>query len=100
MRRGRTATTWVDRDERTGRLYAVKLLQPNVPDYEQRIGRFSREVSNTRVLQHPNLVRVKGIRHSRGRCFLVLDYCEGGNVAELMRRQGGTLSFDEAVEIV
>ncbi len=56
-------------------------------------------MESTRALDHPNVVRVEETAYERGAFFLALECCDGGSVAALMRRRGGLLPSDEAVEI-
>jgi serine/threonine protein kinase len=60
---------------------------------------FQREIRNTLALQHRHVVRCLDHGYARGAFFLVLEYCEGGSVDQLMAQRGGTLPVDEAVEI-
>jgi serine/threonine protein kinase len=74
-------------------------MLPRVAADERAVQRFLREMANTRLLNHPNVVRVEATGYARGTFFLVLEYCDGGSVAGLMKQRGGTLPLDEAVEI-
>jgi hypothetical protein len=97
--RGGMGSVWLARHDRTGRLAAVKLMLPQVAADERAVQRFLREMTNTRILNHPNVVRVEDSGFSRGVFFLTLEYCDGGSAADLMKQRGGVLSVDEAVEI-
>jgi serine/threonine-protein kinase len=97
--RGGMGAVWLARQESTGREVALKVMLPQVAADERAIKRFLQEMANTRVLNHPNVVRLGDAGYSQGVFFMTLDYCEGGSVAGLMKRRGGTLPADEAVAI-
>lgn len=63
----------------TGDLVALKSLRKGFPT-----NRFLREFSCLVSLRHPNIVSCQAIEyHSQGR-YLVMDYCEGGTLRDLM----------------
>ncbi len=63
----------------TGEFVALKSLGKRFPT-----NRFLREFSCLISLRHPNIVACKGIEyHGQGR-YLVMDYCEGGTLRDLM----------------
>jgi hypothetical protein len=97
--RGGMGSVWLARHDRTGRLAAIKVMLPQVAADERAVKRFLREMANSRILHHPNIVRVEDSGFSRGVFFLTLEYCDGGSAAGLMKQRGGVLSVDEAVEI-
>ena len=96
--RGGMGSVWLARHDRTGRQVAVKVMLPQVAADERAVKRFLLEMTNTRILNHPNVVRVEDAGFSRGVFFLTLEYCDGGSAADLMKQRGGVLPLDEAVE--
>ncbi|MDJ0729406.1 MAG: serine/threonine-protein kinase [Crocosphaera sp.] len=63
----------------TGEFVALKSLAKGFPT-----NRFLREFSCLVSLRHPNIVACKGMEyHGKGR-YLVMEYCEGGTLRELM----------------
>lgn len=68
----------------TGELVALKDLNP------QRFptNRFLREFSYLVSLRHPNIVSCRAIEHHAKGRYLVMDYCEGGTLRDLMDAQG------------
>jgi serine/threonine protein kinase len=71
-------------ERRSGRLYALK-------DLEHRVfptNKFLRELTYLVTLRHPNIVACYALEyHASGR-YLVMDYCEGGTLRELMDLDG------------
>jgi WD40 repeat protein len=59
------------------RLVAVKLLSSDVP-----VGRAINEVEAASRLQHPHIVQVFEVNEHQGRMALVLEFVEGGNLAQ------------------
>ncbi len=59
------------------RLVAVKLLPNDVP-----VGRALNEVEAASRLQHPHIVQVFEVSEYQGRIALVLEFVEGGNLAQ------------------
>lgn len=79
---------------------ALKILAPKIVVRPPVIETFLREVENTKILQHPNLVRLLDSGYSNGKFFFASEYCDGGSAADLMQQRGGRLSIDEALPIV
>jgi serine/threonine protein kinase len=75
-------------DQRTGRSVAIKLLKEAARARPRMVERFRREARTLATLDHAHLVRVLDVGCEQGRDFLVLDYVEGGTLAE--RTEGGT----------
>src|SRR5262249_32333362 len=84
----------------TGEPVALKVLLPRVAAGERARRMCLREAENTKALRHPNVVRFRDVGCSGGAFFLTLEYCDGGNVAELLKRRGAPLAVDEALAIV
>ena len=97
--RGGMGCVWLARQDGAGQLAAVKMMLPQVAADERAVNRFRREVNNTRILKHPNVVRVEDVQFLNGAFFLVLEYCDGGSAARLMGQCGGVLPPDQAVHI-
>jgi serine/threonine protein kinase len=81
---GGMAAVWLARDERLGRPVAIKALSDLLAGDEAFVRRFSREARVVAGLSHPNLVRVFDFGDDP-RPYLVMEYVEGGTLAELLR---------------
>lgn len=65
---------------KTGKLFALKNLeQERFPTHQ-----FLRELRFLLSLQHPNIVTCHAIEHTQTGRYLVMDYCEGGTLRNLM----------------
>jgi pSer/pThr/pTyr-binding forkhead associated (FHA) protein len=96
---GGMARVYLARDERTGEELAVKIMLPQVAADEMARGMFLREVKNTEVLRHPNVVALRDSGCLGDNFYFTLEYCNAGSVHALMDIRDGTLSIDEATTI-
>ncbi|HEY8000795.1 MAG TPA: serine/threonine-protein kinase [Solirubrobacterales bacterium] len=78
---GGMAVVWLATDERLGRPVAVKVLSDTLSADHDYLGRFGREARVAAGLQHPNLVSVYDYDAGE-RPYLVMEYIEGGDLAE------------------
>ncbi|MFL5870949.1 MAG: serine/threonine-protein kinase [Solirubrobacterales bacterium] len=78
---GGMAAVWLATDDRLGRQVAVKVLSDTVADDSEFLDRFRREAKVAARLQHPNLVSVYDFDAGE-RPYLVMEYIEGGNLAD------------------
>jgi serine/threonine-protein kinase len=92
--RGGMGVVWRARDERLGRVVALKVLHPWVADDPELRDRFEREASALARLEHPNLVRLYDVLEDRGQTVLVMELVEGEPLETLV--SAGTRSWDEA----
>jgi serine/threonine-protein kinase len=80
--------------------YAVKVLPPEFAENAAALSRFRREAQIASGLQHPNIVQVIDFHETAdGRPYLVMEYLDGEDLAEVMARHG-RFSLDEALPIV
>ncbi|HET7230530.1 MAG TPA: serine/threonine-protein kinase [Longimicrobium sp.] len=92
-------------DVKLERDVAVKVITAVAPDADEagRLrARFHREATAAARLRHPNVVTVHdfGTDPALGIDFLVMEMLAGEDLAARMRRAGGPLPVDEAVEIM
>jgi serine/threonine protein kinase len=79
---------------------ALKVMLPQRAADRRDTNLFLREIENTKLLQHLNLVQLRDSGEFDGTFFFTLDYCNGGSIAQFMRQQGGRLPIDTALEII
>ena len=82
---GGMAVVWLATDERLGRLVAIKVLSDTLTAERDYLGRFEREARVAAGLQHPNLVAVYDY-NAGPRPYLVMEYVEGGDLADRLKR--------------
>jgi pSer/pThr/pTyr-binding forkhead associated (FHA) protein len=80
-------------------LWAVKFLKPQAELSELDRARFVREMEITLTMQHSALIRCVDCGDENGQLFIVMDYCNGGNLHELLRRSG-KLNVRRAVRLM
>jgi serine/threonine protein kinase len=97
--RGGMGAVWLGTDGVLGRQVALKRIGSapgaGTPDLE----RAEREARLAARLNHPHVVAVFDLVEDEGQHWLVMEYVEGVNLAELVRRDGA-LSPDEAAPLL
>jgi serine/threonine protein kinase len=79
-----------------GQQVVIKALPARAAVNEQARQRFLREMEATRALRHKHIITLLDSGSSQGLFYVVLEYCEGGDVSSLMVSRGGKLSLAEA----
>jgi serine/threonine protein kinase len=72
----------------TKKVFAIKVLKPQSDQTPQDRLRFLREMEIALKLQHVSIIRCTDCGEENNRLFIVMDYCNGGNLAELLARNG------------
>ncbi len=86
---GGTAVVWLAWDLITDRPRALKLLLPvSGPGAEERRERMRAEARALASLDHPHVVRVFDQGVHEGRDYIVMEYAEGGSLADELAREG------------
>ena len=94
---GGMATVWRARDEWTREIVAIKQLHPHVVADPVARARLERESEALRAVDHPAIVRPRGLIDDPDAPSLVMDFVSGRPLSE--RIAEGPLSPDEAVAI-
>jgi serine/threonine-protein kinase len=81
------------------RLVALKVLAPNLVQTQRAQDLFLREVRAVAQIVHPNVVTAFDANNIGGRYFLVLEYVDGPNLDQLVRK-GGPLPVGLACDYV
>ena len=69
--------------------YAVKVLHPEIQQHPDVLQRFEREARITSALRHPGIVQVIDFNTTPdGAPYLVMEYLEGEDLAQLLAREG------------
>jgi serine/threonine protein kinase len=84
-------------DQKLGRDVAIKVLPDAFAADAERLARFEREAKLLAGLNHPNIAAIYGIEAVDNERFLVLEFIEGEDLAEKLKR--GPLPLDEALEL-
>ena len=85
---GGMGSVYLARDTRVDKLFAVKLLSPELARDREYLIRFQREVDSLSRVDHPNLVSAVDWGEAEGYYYLVMPFIQGENVFELLLREG------------
>jgi serine/threonine-protein kinase len=96
---GGMGTVYKGVDEENRRLVALKVLPPEMAENPTLLERFRREAGYAAQLQHKNIVTLYEYGQEEGVHFLAMEYVEGIDLSEYIRRQG-TIDPEEARRIV
>src|SRR5262249_49977736 len=67
------------------RLVALKMIKAQEGASEGELLRFRSEAEAVARLQHPNIVQIYDVGEQEGRPYLVLEFVDGGNLADLLK---------------
>ena len=84
---GGMGVVWHARDQELERDVAVKLLRPFIAHDSEQARRFHREARTLAALTHENIVRVYDYVSHGEQSFLVMEYIDGGNLAQTTRKR-------------
>jgi len=83
-----------------GAAVALKVLLPQVVVDAEARDLFLREIDVTRTLRHPNIVELIDYGTDGDGFFFAMEFCAGGNVYALLKREGRALPLPVAGRIV
>ena len=98
--KGGMGAVYLGRRTRDGGPVAVKVLIPRVAASESMRQKFLREIDSATRLKHDHVVQVLGRGCGESGVYLVMEYCPGGNLAELLARRGEKLVLAEAAPLM
>lgn len=78
---------------------AIKVLPKKKVTDKSYLDRFYREAKAAASLNHPNVVRIYDINNVKDTHYMVMEYVEGADLYEAVRKDG-PLPFDEAVDAI
>lgn len=85
--KGGMGTVYLARDQRLGRLVAVKVLNAAELN-EDRKARFLREAKSAAAIRHQNVATIYEVDETAdGLPFIVMEYCEGETLSQKIRRR-------------
>lgn len=89
--------TWLARDRARDRLVVLKEPLDRYQSDEKAREAVLREARLAARVRHPNVVAVEEVVEGKGNPVIVMEYLEGGSLADLLRSRGGPLPWREAV---
>lgn len=93
---GGMSSVYLAEDVILKRNVALKVINIPPHDREKSIKRFEREVQNTTMLSHPNIVKVLDVDEDDNHLYLVMEYVEGPTLSDYIKSHG-PLSVEEAI---
>src|SRR5437879_4556110 len=108
LERGGMGEVWKAYDTQLRRYVAIKLMHADLRANPDFVSRFTREAQFVASLHHPNIVQIHDFQftdteESAGRgqaAYMVMDYVEGGTLADYIRATSRKGLFPPASEIV
>jgi serine/threonine-protein kinase len=96
---GGMANVYLAEDTILGRKVAVKVLRGDLASDDKFVRRFQREALAASSLNHPNIVEVYDVGEDNGDFYIVMEYIEGKNLKQLIKKRGN-LTIPEVVDIM
>lgn len=96
--RGGMGIVYRAEDVALSRTVALKVIDPALARDENFLRRFQAEARALARIDSPFIVRVHALRHTEVGSFIVMEYVDGGTLADVIA--GGTLSWQQALPII
>ena len=96
---GGMANVYLAYDTILDRNVAVKILRGDLAEDEKFVRRFQREALSASSLSHPNIVEIYDVGKSENNYYIVMEYVEGKNLKELIKKRG-KLTLSEVLDIM
>ena len=79
---------------------AIKIISlDNIAD-QKSLDYLKSEIVNMQMANHKNIVRLYDVRRSKSNIYLIMEYCEDGNLEKYLYDRGGRLSEKESIRIL
>lgn len=76
------------KDEKTGRIVAIKVLKEEYQKSEEFLRRFRHEAMAAAQMSHPNIVRLYAVEEDGDKQYLVMEYIEGRTLKDVIAEEG------------
>jgi len=76
------------RDKELDRIVAIKVLRPDLMTDPMALQRFKHELLLASSISHPNILRIHDLGEHNGLKFISMAYVEGGDLTQVMRKEG------------
>ena len=67
-------------------LYATKRLDRAFSEKPENIKRLSNEITLLQKINHPNIVRLIDLKKTKSHCYIVMEYCNGGDLSGCLKK--------------
>ena len=83
--KGAFGNVYLGKDKTTKEYYAVKLISKKSLKNSELLEYFNNEVSVLKKIDHPNIIKFKGLFENKDYYYLLTEYCNGGTLCRAMR---------------
>jgi serine/threonine protein kinase len=97
---GGMAVVFRARDAVLGRLAALKVLSPALASDQEFRARFLRESRAVASVEEPHIIPVYGAGEVDGVLYIATKFVSGGDLADLLQREGGVLEPERAARFI
>ena len=80
--KGATATVYEGINDKTNKVVAIKTIPSEKLSERRNLENFKREISLLKSLKHENIIKIEGIEKTTHNVYVILEYCNGGNLYE------------------
>ncbi len=88
---GSVSEVYLATHQETGQQVALKTLQLTAAKQAEAVQKFISETEYTRVLDHPQIIKLLDFNYAQDALFYTTEYCEGGSLSNLIHQLGGKL---------
>ena len=67
-------------------LYATKRLDRAFSEKPENVKRLNNEISLLKKIHHPNIVRLIDLKKTKSHCYIVMEYCNGGDLSGCLKK--------------
>jgi eukaryotic-like serine/threonine-protein kinase len=96
---GKCGAVYLAQCDLTQEMVALKVMLPQIAVNDRAVKMFIREMSNTQVLRHPNVVQTFNYGEAENIFYFTMECCLEGNVSDFIERQGGKIPLKIAISI-
>ena len=66
--------------------FATKRLDRAFSEKPENLKRLSNEISLLKKINHPNIVRLIDLKKTKSHCYIVMEYCNGGDLSSCLKK--------------
>ena len=74
----------------TKELYATKRLDRAFSEKPENIKRLANEINILKKIHHPNIVRLIDLKKTKSHCYIVMEFCNGGDLSGCLKKYKAT----------
>lgn len=97
--RGQYGVVFLAKEITSGNNFAVKRIEKMVMKNKVIRGLFQTEVAVMHAINHPNILHLHKFMESQNNYYLIVDYCNQGDLEKKLRNTNGGKGFEEKVAV-